>query len=238
MEEKIDFLAIGAHPDDIEIGMGGTIAKFVKAGKRGKVVHLTYAELSSNGTVEKRQEEARAACEILGVGEHIQLPFADRGLLEARREIIEALVKIIRTYKPKFVFASATNDRHPDHGHCGVLVKEAVFSAGIKNYLSEFSFRAHRPKALYYYQINGLINPDFLIDTTAFIDTKFKALSCFESQFKATENDTVTTPLNSGYLERLKSRDHLLGAEVGVEYAEGFISEKPILIHDLLGDSL
>lgn len=238
MKETVDIVAIGAHPDDVEIGMGGTIAKYTEAGKRIKIVHLTYAELSSNGTVEKRQEEARAACEVLGVDEHIQLPFADRGLLKAREEIIKALVKIFRAYKPQFVFAPNTKDRHPDHVHCGELVKEAVFSAGIKKYLQEFSFPAHRPQALYYYQINGMINPDFLIDISTTVSTKFKALSCFESQFEASENDRVKTPLNSGYLEKLKSRDHLLGAEVGVEYAEGFNSEKLILVHDLLGDSL
>lgn len=238
MGERVDILAVGAHPDDVEIGMGGTIAKYANEGKKIKMVHLTKAELSSNGTVEMRQAEARKAGDILGVKEHIQLSFPDRRLLEVREEAVLSLVKIIRTYKPKVVFAPNAQDRHPDHGHCGELVKEAVFSAGIKKYLEEFSQTAYRPKALYYYQINGWIDPDFLIDTSATEERKFAALACFESQFTINEPNSVKTPLNNGYLDRLRARDHLLGAEVGVEYAEGFIVEKPLLVHDLLGDSL
>jgi len=234
-EYDLDVLAIGAHPDDVEIGMGGTIAKYRQEGKRIMIVHLTEAELSSNGTVETRQLEAKNACEILGLPSPIQFQFPDRKLLDCREEVIEALVKVIREFRPKIVFAPYHQDRHPDHGHCGQLAKEAFFSAGIKKYLSSETSSSFKSDALYFYQINGIVTPDFLIDISDSVDLKYKALTCFESQFSA-QAGQVKTPLNSGFLEKLKARDLLLGGEVSVNYAEGFFSEKPILIHELLGD--
>lgn len=235
VEHVLDVLAIGAHPDDVEIGMGGTIAKYRQEGKNVMIIHLTEAELSSNGTVENRQLEAKRACETLDLPDPIQFQFPDRKLLDCREEVIEALVKVIRRLRPKVVFAPHHQDRHPDHGHCGQLAKEAFFSAGIKKYLSSETSSSFKPDALYFYQINGIVTPDFLIDISRSIDLKYKALACFESQFSS-QAGQVKTPLNNGFLERLKARDHLLGGEVGVNYAEGFFSEKPILIHNLIGD--
>ncbi|WP_280768199.1 bacillithiol biosynthesis deacetylase BshB1 [Salipaludibacillus daqingensis] len=234
-ERQLDVLAVGAHPDDVEIGMGGTIAKYQKEGKKILIVHLTEAELSSNGTVDNRQKEAQKACETLGLPDPIQFKFADRKLLEHRQEAIDALVKIIRKYRPKLVFAPYHQDRHPDHGHCGELVKEAFFSAGIKKYMQDESNEYYRPDNLYFYQINGMSKPDFLVDISLSFEMKYKALACFKSQFSSREGQ-ILTPLNNGYIDNLKARDQLLGGEAGVRFAEGFFSEKPILIHDLLGD--
>ena len=234
-EYSLDVLAIGAHPDDVEIGMGGTIAKYRQEGKNVMIVHLTEAELSSNGTVETRQLEAKKACETLDLPDPIQFQFPDRKLLDCREEAIDALVKVIRKFRPKLVFAPFHKDRHPDHGHCGELAKEACFSAGINKYLSGETNDAYRPEAIYFYQINGIVTPDFLIDISRFVDLKYKALACFKSQFLS-QSGQVKTLLNSGFIEKLKARDHLLGGEVGVNYAEGFFSDKPILIHNLLGD--
>ncbi|MCE7792149.1 bacillithiol biosynthesis deacetylase BshB1 [Salipaludibacillus sp. CUR1] len=234
-KDRVDILAVGAHPDDVEIGMGGTIAKYRAQGKNIRLVHLTEAELSSNGTVESRQKEAKLACETLGVPKPVQLQFPDRQLLSCRQEAIEELVKLIRRFKPKLLFAPYHEDRHPDHGHCGELVKEAFFSAGIKKYLEGETEEAFRPSALYFYQINGLSAPDFLIDITEFRDTKYAALHCFKSQFFP-RTGTVQTPLNSGFLENLQARERLLGEEAGISAAEGFFSEKPVLIRELLGD--
>ncbi|WP_416151768.1 bacillithiol biosynthesis deacetylase BshB1 [Salipaludibacillus sp. HK11] len=215
--------------------MAGTIAKFRQEGKKVVIMHLTEAELSSNGTVENRQLEAKNACEVLGLPDPIQFQFPDRKLLEHREEAIDAIVQVIRKLRPKIVFAPNHQDRHPDHGHCGELTKEAFFSAGIKKYLSHDENEAFLPQALYFFQINGIVTPDFLIDISTTIDLKYQALACFESQFSSKEAQ-VKTPLNSGYIEKLKARDLLLGGEAGVTYAEGFLSERPILIHDLLGD--
>ncbi|PYZ94537.1 bacillithiol biosynthesis deacetylase BshB1 [Salipaludibacillus keqinensis] len=235
MSHKVDLLAIGAHPDDVEIGMGGTIAKYRQAGKNVVIVHLTEAGLSSNGTIETRQIEAENACKVLGISNPVQFQFPDRQLLSVREEAIAALVTVIRQYRPKLLFAPYFQDRHPDHGHCGEIVREAFFSSGIKKYLEDETELAYRPHALYFYQINGLTTPDFLVDISDSIDVKYSALACFKSQFSP-QVGKVKTPLNSGFLEKLKARDQLLGNEVGVNYAEGFFSDKPILIYDLLGD--
>lgn len=232
---KLDILAVGAHPDDVEIGMGGTIAKYCQEGYTAGIVNLTKAELSSNGTIEERQKEAEKAAEILKVSSRRQLSFPDRRLNVYKEEAIEALVDIIREYRPRLVFAPHWKDRHPDHGHCGDIVREAVFSAGIKKYLEECPFPAYRPSALYYYQINGSEVPDFVVDISDFLPAKLEALASYKSQFQGGDSKT-STPLNNGYIDRLKSRERVLGFEAGVEYAEGFISEKPVLIHHLLGD--
>ncbi|MFA9556174.1 bacillithiol biosynthesis deacetylase BshB1 [Evansella sp. AB-rgal1] len=232
---SLDILAVGAHPDDVEIGMGGTLAKLASQGYKTGIVNLTKAELSSNGTVEQRQMEAEAAASVLQVTKRIQLGFPDRGLHSSQEECIQSLVKIFRQYKPKIVFAPNGEDRHPDHGHCGRIVKEAAFSSGIRNYLTSYEYNAWRPKNVYYYQINGYVRPDFIIDISEFIDTKIQALTCFESQFYQNES-TVNTPLNDGFLERLKGRESIIGNEVGVPFGEGFISEKPMLISRIMGE--
>jgi N-acetylglucosamine malate deacetylase 1 len=224
---KIDIIAIGAHPDDIEIGMGGSAAKAAESGKKVQFVHLTKAELSSNGTVEEREEESKKACSRLGVLEPVALNYPDRGLLNKREEIIAELVQLIRTGRPDYLFAPYFEDRHPDHAHCSSLVKEAFFSSGIKKY----GFKeAWRPKNLYYYQINGLGNPDFAIDITETAEKKFEALQCFKSQFEKIP-EAASTPLNSGYLEDLRARDRLTGRESGVDYAEGFKTDA-LLLHN------
>ncbi|SDN36664.1 bacillithiol biosynthesis deacetylase BshB1 [Alkalicoccus daliensis] len=222
---KADILAVGAHPDDIEIGMGGTIAKAAANGKTVVMAHLTKAELSSNGSVEERLKESAAAAKVLGAEKPLSYSFSDRGLLNERKEAIAALVKLIREVKPVHIFAPYHEDRHPDHGHCGEIVKEAFFSAGIKKYGEGESFK---PEALYYYQINGLIKPDFAIDISAFMNQKYEALACFASQFQSGKNK-VETPLTNGYLDDLRARDRLLGRETGVSSAEGFVSERLLL---------
>ncbi|MBU9714619.1 bacillithiol biosynthesis deacetylase BshB1 [Evansella tamaricis] len=233
--DKLDILAVGAHPDDVEIGMGGTLAKYAFYGYKTGIVNLTKAELSSNGTVEERQNEAVDAANVLGVSKRIQLNFPDRHLLDNRSACIQELVTIIRKYRPRIVFAPDKEDRHPDHGHCTELVKEAIFSAGIKNYFPESNPEAFRPDSLLYFQINGVMKPQIVIDITDYIDKKMEALACFKSQFQLGDNQ-VKTPLNTGYLDQLKGRERLMGNEVGVEFGEAFRSDKPVLIQKVLGE--
>ncbi|SDY88045.1 bacillithiol biosynthesis deacetylase BshB1 [Evansella caseinilytica] len=230
----IDVLAVGAHPDDAEIGMGGTLAKLADQGYRTALICLTKAELSSNGTVEERQKEAANAAKVLGA-ERMQLAFPDRQLSVYRPDCIAALVKVVREYRPKIVFAPNKEDRHPDHGHCSEIVKEAVFSAGIRRYLPESGTAAYRPTALYYYQINGVIKPDFVVDISGYVEQKRKALSCYKSQFNKNEQ-SAATPLNTGYLQAVEGRERLLGNEAGVTYAEGFLSDRPLLMSNLIGE--
>jgi bacillithiol biosynthesis deacetylase BshB1 len=233
---KLDILAFGAHPDDVEIGMGGTIAKYAFQGKKIGICDLTKAELSSNGTVERRQHEAKEAAEILGVCVRESLDIADRGIF-LTDENITKVVEVIRRYQPKVVFAPFFEDRHPDHGNCARLVEEAAFSAGIKNYFSTCAYPAHRPRNVYFYMINGFHKPDVVIDISAFFEKKKQALLSYKSQFLK-EKDSVDTPLTNGYIESVEARERLFGKEAGVQYAEGFKLKKAFLVHyDLLGEN-
>lgn len=233
--QKLDILAFGAHPDDVEIGMAGTIAKFSSQGYKIGICDLTLAELSSNGTIEIRQAEAKKAGEILGVTTRINLNLPDRGLFK-QEDYIKSIVTVIRAYQPKVIFAPYYEDRHPDHGNCAKLVEEAFFSAGIYKYQDEKQQSAHKAQNLYFYMINGFHRPSFLIDISETIEKKMASLQAYESQFVKT-NGTVDTPLVNGYIPTVESRERLFGREIGVDFAEGFISSKPILLcKDLLGE--
>lgn len=229
--KKLDILAFGAHPDDVEIGMGATLAKHVEAGYRVGICDLTRAELSSNGTMETRQEEAKRASAVLGVDVRIQLTMNDRGLKLISNDELAELVSIIRTYQPKMVFAPYMIDRHPDHGACAEIIKEATFNAGIRKYQCLHKLEAYRPENLYYYFINGYQHPDVVVDVTKTMDKKIQALLAYESQFVKT-GDSVDTPLTNDYIKVVEARERLFGKEVGVAFAEGFMSSKPVVISD------
>ncbi|MBM7604400.1 bacillithiol biosynthesis deacetylase BshB1 [Metabacillus crassostreae] len=237
MSKQLDILAFGAHPDDVEIGMGGTISRFSKKGLKIGICDLTMAELSSNGTVDNRQKEAMQAASILGVLQRVQLSLPDRGLFLSESSIKE-VVTIIREYQPKIVFVPYFEDRHPDHGNCARLVEEAVFSAGIRKFHDEGNNSAHRVRNLHYYMINGFHKPDFVVDISKEIKNKIDSLKAYKSQFDMTEGSTKT-PLTNGYIDAVESRERLYGKEVGVMYAEGFITKKPILLsEDLIGENV
>ncbi|KIL44181.1 bacillithiol biosynthesis deacetylase BshB1 [Jeotgalibacillus soli] len=234
MNQPVDILAFGAHADDIEIGMGGTIVKWSKRGSRVVLCDLTKAELSSNGTPEIRQNEASTAGEILGVTKRINLSLPDRGITSTPEQI-NAVVDVIRKYKPRILFAPYEVDRHPDHGNASRLITEAAFSASIHRYKTNLNRPAHKSLSLYYYMINGFHHPDFVVDISSEMDIKMKSLLAYKSQFQPEKG--VETPLTDGYVEGVKARDRLFGKEVQVAYAEGFMSAKPVVLdYDLLGD--
>jgi bacillithiol biosynthesis deacetylase BshB1 len=231
-ESSLDILAFGAHPDDVEIGMGGTIAKYTSSGYRIGICDLTKAELSSNGTVEGRQLEAEKAAEILGVTTRINLSFPDRGLIKDS-DTIRTIAAVIRKYKPRLVFMPYPKDRHPDHGQCASIVEEAVFSAGIRKFEDDKNMPPHRIEANYFYSINGFHSPDIVIDVSGPpYEAKIDALNAYESQFIQASNG-VETPLTNGYIEAVEAREQLYGKEVGVTYAEGFFLKKPFLVGQL-----
>ncbi|PAE24462.1 bacillithiol biosynthesis deacetylase BshB1 [Bacillus sp. 7894-2] len=234
---NLDILAFGAHADDVEIGMGGTIAKFASIGKKIGICDLTQAELSSNGTVEIRTEESLKAADILGVTIRETLNLPDRGLFY-NQEYIKKIAELIRKYKPALVFAPYMEDRHPDHGHCARLVEEAVFSAGIKKYETGGNFAPHKVKNLHFYMINGFHKPDFLIDISSFMDKKIAGLESYQSQF-ARSTGSFDTPLVNGYIETVAARESLFGKQAGVQYAEGFKVKNPLLVNtDIFGGEL
>jgi N-acetylglucosamine malate deacetylase 1 len=235
-DKPLHILAFGAHADDVEIGMGGSIAKLTASGKRIGICDLTQADLSSNGTIEIRKVEANKAADILGVTERFSLALPDRGLL-LKEDFIRKIASVIRRYQPQIVFAPYFLDRHPDHGNCARLVEEAVFSAGIRKYQTENSQAPHKVSRVYYYMINGFHKPDFTIDISATMEKKLAALRAYRSQFEQTEL-SVETPLVNGYVETVEARERLFGQQVGVNFAEGFKTKVPILLnHDLMGET-
>ncbi|MHC0036134.1 bacillithiol biosynthesis deacetylase BshB1 [Pseudoneobacillus sp. C159] len=226
-EISLKILAFGAHADDVEIGMGGTIAKYTEKGLSVGICDLTNAELSSNGTIELRKLEALNASELLGVTVRENLTMPDRGLFLQEEFILKA-TEMIRKYKPEVVFAPFWKDRHPDHGNCARIVEEAVFNAGIKKYVTKNFNEAHRVNQLYFYMINGFHKPDFVIDISKHMERKIESLRAYESQFTKT-NGSFETPLVNGYIETVEARERLFGKEVGVLYAEGFKTNRPLL---------
>ncbi|MEK3781284.1 bacillithiol biosynthesis deacetylase BshB1 [Paenibacillus sp. FSL R5-0810] len=228
MSDKLDILIFGAHADDAEIGMAGTIAKHVAAGRSVGICDLTQAEMSSNGTVEIRRGEAEQAAEVLNLKVRTNLGLPDRGLF-ATPEHVERITAEIRKHAPSIVFAPYWEDRHPDHVAASRLVEEAVFNAKLRRYLPELP--PVKVDELYFYFINDIGRTDLIVDVTEHYGTKERALSCYRSQFEKTDENAVSTPLTEGYIERVRARDSLLGARSLIPYAEGFASKSPYTVH-------
>ncbi|KQX68726.1 MULTISPECIES: bacillithiol biosynthesis deacetylase BshB1 [unclassified Paenibacillus] len=226
MSESLDILIFGAHADDAEIGMGATIAKHTKSGLKVGLCDLTYAEMSSNGTVETRIEEAEQAASILGVKVRTNLGLPDRGLF-ATQANIERITQEIRKFKPRIVFAPYWQDRHPDHVACSGLVQEAVFNAKLRKYLPDSE--PVNVEQMYFYFINDVYEADLMVDVTDCYDEKIAALSAYRSQFISGQG-SVATPLNQGYIERVEARDRLFGQKRLLTYAEGFVSKLPLVV--------
>ncbi|WP_322905615.1 bacillithiol biosynthesis deacetylase BshB1 [Paenibacillus campi] len=232
MSTKLDILVFGAHADDAEIGMAGTIIKHTSAGVRVGICDLTYAEMSSNGTVERRQQEAAAAAAVLGLSYRSNLGLPDRGL-ERNAAQLAAITAEIRRCAPRIVFAPYWEDRHPDHIWCSRLVEEAVFNAKLRRYMPELA--PVQVEQLYYYFINDTAPASVLVDVTAHYERKVDALSCYASQFGlAAGDDTVATPLTQGYVERVRYRDAIAGQRSMIPYAEGFVTKTPFVAERLL----
>lgn len=225
---KLDILVFGAHADDAEIGMAGTIAKHTAAGFKVGMCDLTQAEMSSNGTTQLRRQEADQAAGLLGAAVRSNLGLPDRGLYLTEAHLA-AVTAEIRRFAPSIVFAPYWEDRHPDHIACSKLVEEAVFNAKLRKYMPEQP--AVPEPQLYFYFINDLGRTDLIVDVTNQYPLKEQALSCYRSQFGLLPGeDAVSTPLTEGYIERVRSRDMLLGQRRLIPYAEGFASKVPYTV--------
>lgn len=230
---QLDILAIGAHPDDVEIGAAGSLYKAAKRGLKTGILDLTYAELSSNGTVERRQQEVAQATRLLGLAARYNFGYPDRGLEAVREDVIKKIVDLIRLTRPKLVLAPYGQDRHPDHESVSRIVKEAVFNAGIHRFQGYEDLAGYRPAKLHYYLINSTAAPQFVVDVSDVYEEKLAILRSYRSQFE-TEENSVPTPLNNGYIELVAYRERLFGQQSGVEYGEGFISGGPLVVAELL----
>lgn len=224
MSDKLDILVFGAHADDAEIGMAGTMAKHVASGLRVGICDLTEAELSSNGNPVLRKQEAAAAAEVLGLSARVNLGLPDRGLTGSEEQL-SAVVGVIRDFAPSIVFAPYWEDRHPDHIDCSRLVEAAVFNAKLRRYMPDKP--AVPGPQLYFYFINDWTAPDLVVEVGAYYTRKEQALRCYRSQFEQSISgeDIAATPLNQGYVERVKARDSLMGQRLLLPLAEGFMSK-------------
>ncbi|KQM62567.1 bacillithiol biosynthesis deacetylase BshB1 [Chryseobacterium sp. Leaf201] len=235
---KTDILAFGAHPDDVELGCGGTIAKMVSEGKICVIVDLTKGELGTRGTDETRKEEAAASTKILGVLARENLGMKD-GFLTNSEEYQMEIVKMVRKYRPEIVLANAIDDRHPDHAKAAKLVSDACFLAGlrkIETILDGENQEVWRPKLIFHYIQWKNIEPEFVIDISEHLDKKIEACMAYKTQFYDPTSKEPETPITSkDFFESLTYRAQDLGRLSGVTYAEGFTSEKLIAMKNFDG---
>jgi N-acetylglucosamine malate deacetylase 1 len=232
--EPVDVLAFGPHPDDIEIGIGATLAKHASLGHRVGLCDLTGGEMGSNGTVDERLAEAEAARTVLGGVWRTNLGFPDRGI-GSDPVHIRRVAEVVRRARPRVVALPYWSDRHPDHAAASHLLTEAVFSAGLRRYPAEGD--AWKPELSCYYFINDSVAPSFVIDVSDHYETKRRALACHASQFRPTGPDTTATRLTSARFSQLiESRDAQFGAQAGCAFAEGFVVRHPVVRTHLLPD--
>jgi len=233
---KLDILAFGAHPDDIELGCGATIAKEVSLGKKVGIVDLTRGELGTRGSAELRMIEASNAAKILGVSVRENVGFADGFFTNDKKHQLE-IIKMIRKYQPDIVLCNAIDDRHIDHGKGSKLVSDACFLSGLVKIETELEGKQQekwRPKHVYHYIQWKNIVPDFLIDVTGFIHKKQAAVLAYSSQFYDPNSKEPESPITSKtFIESINYRSRDLGRLIGVEYAEGFTSERYVAAENL-----
>jgi N-acetylglucosamine malate deacetylase 1 len=228
----VDLLAVGPHPDDIEIGLGGTVAKHAALGHRVGLCDLTAGEMGSNGTVDERLAEAEAARSVLGAEWRVNLRLPDRAL-GGDAEQVRVVAGLVRRARPRVVALPYWSDRHPDHEAASQLLTEGVFSAGLRRYSAEGE--AWKPEWVCYYFINDSATPSFVIDVSDHYETKRRALACHVTQFAPSGAGAVATRLTTSRFQQLiESRDAQFGANAGVAFAEGFISRQPVVRPHLL----
>jgi bacillithiol biosynthesis deacetylase BshB1 len=225
--EPVDLLVFGPHPDDLEIGMAGTIARHIAHGHRVGLCDVTQGEMGSNGTVAERQAEAEAAKAVLGAAWRVNLAIPDRAIGSAPEHASRAAA-LIRRARPRTVALPYWSDRHPDHVAASAMLTEAVFNAGLRRFPAEGE--AWKPEWTCYYFINDHAEPSFVVDVSDQYETKRRALACHTSQFTPRAPDAVATRLTSSRFQQLiESRDALFGAQSGVAFAEGFVVRQPLV---------
>jgi bacillithiol biosynthesis deacetylase BshB1 len=233
---KLDILAFGAHPDDVELGCGGTIAKEISNGKKVGIIDLTRGELGTRGSVEIRNQEAAAAAKILGVSVRENLDMRDGFFINDEEHQLK-IIKMIRKYKPEIVLCNAIDDRHIDHGKGSQLVSDACFLSGLIKIETENKGEKQevwRPKLVYHYIQWKNISPDFVVDITGFNGKRVEAILAYSSQFyNPNSNEPETLIASKNFLESLNYRAQDLGRLIGTDYAEGFTVERYLAVNSL-----
>ena len=230
---KLDILAIGAHPDDVELGCGATIAKEISLGKKVGILDLTRGELGTRGSAEIRAMEADSAAKILGVEIRENLKFAD-GFFENNKEHQLEIVKIIRKYKPVVILCNAIEDRHIDHAKGSKLVSDACFLSGLIKISTSLNGKkqdAWKPKQVYHYIQWKNIEPHFVVDVTGFMETKIKAVKAYKSQFYDPNSKEPSSPISSkNFMDSITYRAQDLGRLIGTGYGEGFTADRFVAV--------
>ncbi len=233
---KLDILAIGAHPDDVELGCGATLAKEISRGKKVGILDLTRGELGTRGSAEIRDNESSRAATILGAVLRENLAFRDGFFANDELHQLE-VIKMIRKFKPEIVLCNAIRDRHIDHGRGSSLVSDACFLSGlikIKTIFDGKTQEAWRPKQVYHYIQWENLKPDFVVDVTGFIDLKIEAVRAYGSQFYDPNSKEPSSPISSkNFLESVSYRAKDLGRLIGKEYGEGFNAERLVGVDSL-----
>lgn len=233
---KLDILAFGAHPDDVELSCSGTIAKEISFGKKVGIVDLTKGELGTRGSATIRMQEATKAKEILGVSVREQLDFADAFFINNKEHQLK-VIAMIRKYQPEIVLCNAIDDRHIDHGKGSSLVSDACFLSGLRKIETSYEGKKQthwRPKQVYHYIQWKNLKPDFVVDITGFLETKMAAVLAYSSQFYDPKSNEPESPITSkNFLNSVRYRAEDLGRLVGVSHAEGFTTERVMAVKSL-----
>ena len=233
---KIDILAIGAHPDDVELGCSGTIAKEIANNKKVGILDLTKGELGTRGSAEIREKEANDAAKVLNVAFRENLNFKD-GFFKNDEEHQLKLIQVIRKYKPDIILCNAIDDRHIDHPRGAQLVIDSCFLSGLKKIVTEYNNKEQepwRPLNIYHYIQWKNLKPDFVVDISNFFEIKIKAVKSFKSQFYNEKESVHNTPISTkNFLDSIEYRARDLGRLTNVDYAEGFISARLPLIDSI-----
>lgn len=231
---KLDILAFGVHPDDVELGCAGTLLASQAIGKKTGIIDLTRGELGTRGTAETRKQEAADAAKVLGITVRENLEMAD-GFFEHNEANLRKVITVIRKYQPEIILCNAIEDRHPDHGRSAALVQDAAFLSGLRKIetsVDGIPQQEWRPKYVFHYIQDRYLAPDFVFDITAYLDKKIESILCYKTQFHNPELNEPQTYISSPeFLESVKGRSLMLGKRIGVKYAEGFLTKKTIGIN-------
>ena len=232
---KVDILAIGVHPDDVELACSATLAKHISLGLRVGIVDLTKGELGTRGSASIRMEEAAASSEILGVDFRVNLEMRD-GFFERDQKNLLKLIRIIRMVQPKIILANSLDDRHPDHGRAAALVADAFFYSGLRRIVCD-DLEPYRADNLYHYIQDKNLTPDICVDVTGFTEIKKKSIQAFSTQFYTGSQYTnePQTPISSqAFMEFLDAKMRVFGRSIGVEFAEGYNVNRTVGIDNFM----
>jgi bacillithiol biosynthesis deacetylase BshB1 len=234
---KLDILAIGAHPDDIELSAAGSLLKHIASGYKVGLLDLSQGELGTRGSAELRRQEGEVARNLLGALSRENVKLAD-GFFEHNETSIKRIIPFLRSHRPDIVLANALKDRHPDHGRAAKLTADACYYSGLQKIISVDSQGQEqsrwRPRAIYHYIQDFYTDPDIVVDISDHLEKKIDVIKAFRSQFYNPESKDLNTPISGkDFIEFIKARARQMGRLIGVEFAEGFISRNAIPVGDL-----